>query len=81
MDEIARSKREAKPIWAVRQLDLAWASGDCSGLFAGLDGAWLSLVERKLWELDVVGSNPTAPIALEETADSGMDGAVGGRGI
>ena len=81
MDEIARSKREAKPIWAVRQLDLAWASGYCSRLFAGLDGAWLSLVERKLWELDVVGSNPTAPIAPEETADSGMDGAVGGRGI
>jgi hypothetical protein len=25
------------------------------------DGAWLSLVERQLWELDVVGSNPTAP--------------------
>ncbi len=28
----------------------------------GLDsGAWLSLVERQLWELDVAGSNPVAP--------------------
>ena len=26
-------------------------------------GAWLSLVERELWELDVAGSNPAAPIA------------------
>ena len=26
------------------------------------DGAWLSLVERKVWDLDVAGSNPAAPI-------------------
>jgi hypothetical protein len=25
------------------------------------DGAWLSLVERSLWERDVAGSNPVAP--------------------
>ena len=28
-------------------------------------GAWLSLVERELWELDVAGSNPAAPTILD----------------
>ena len=32
------------------------------------DGAWLSLVERKVWDLDVAGSNPAAPTTLDSTA-------------
>ena len=32
-------------------------------------GAWLSLVERELWELDVAGSNPAAPIVLSPAQD------------
>ena len=28
-------------------------------------GAWLSLVERQLWELNVAGSNPVAPTILQ----------------
>lgn len=34
---------------------------ECHRLAARGGGAWLSLVERQLWELNVVGSNPTAP--------------------
>ena len=30
-----------------------------------VDGAWLSLVERKVWDLDVAGSNPAAPTILD----------------
>src|SRR6266404_7907666 len=33
-----------------------------------LDGAWLSLVERLLWEQDVGGSNPLAPTTLPRRA-------------
>ena len=29
---------------------------------SGLNGVWLSLVERPLWEREVVGSNPITPI-------------------
>ena len=32
---------------------------------AHVDGAWLSLVERKVWDLDVAGSNPAAPTILD----------------
>ena len=32
------------------------------------DGAWLSLVERSLWERDVAGSNPVAPTIFQNEA-------------
>ena len=31
-------------------------------------GAWLSLVERPLWERNVAGSNPVAPTILRSRA-------------
>ena len=40
--------------------------------FDGVVGAWLSLVERLLWEQDVGGSNPLAPTTSIEAAGFGI---------
>jgi hypothetical protein len=43
-------------------------------------GAWRSLVARVLWEHEVPGSNPGAPISGSEWSNPAMlcDGGVGG---
>jgi len=49
------SSRQAKPILASLRDPLHKPARNSRG------GAWLSLVERLLWEQEVVGSNPAAP--------------------
>jgi hypothetical protein len=38
-------------------------------LYTQTSGAWRSLVARLLWEQEVAGSNPAAPICWRKTSD------------
>src|SRR5688500_2274923 len=40
------------------------------GTMTAVDGAWLSLVERPLWERNVAGSNPVAPTTFHRRTNA-----------
>src|SRR5882724_9368590 len=69
-DRMAGGKRDGKSLATARRR----TPGPCRGRRHRVSqppaiGAWLSLVERLLWEQDVGGSNPlapTTPVATEE---------------